>query len=52
MGGPLPQLPLELDKLKPVVVCGDMNVAHQDIDIKNAKANRGNSGFTDEEEEK
>lgn len=40
---------LELDKLKPVVVCGDMNVAHQDIDIKNAKANRGNSGFTDEE---
>lgn len=40
---------LELDKLKPVVVCGDLNVAHEDIDIKNAKANRGNSGFTDEE---
>ncbi|WP_239618098.1 exodeoxyribonuclease III [Cohnella mopanensis] len=39
----------ELDKLKPVIVCGDLNVAHQEIDIKNAKANRGNSGFTDEE---
>jgi len=42
----------ELDKLKPVVVCGDLNVAHQEIDIKNAKSNRGNSGFTDEEREK
>ena len=40
---------LELDKDKPVVVCGDLNVAHREIDIKNAKANRGNSGFTDEE---
>ncbi len=40
---------LELDKLKPVIVCGDLNVAHKDIDLKNAKANRGNSGFTDEE---
>lgn len=40
---------LELDKLKPVIVCGDLNVAHEDIDLKNAKANRGNSGFTDEE---
>lgn len=40
---------LELDKLKPVVVCGDLNVAREDIDIKNAKGNRGNSGFTDEE---
>lgn len=39
----------ELDKLKPVIVCGDLNVAHMDIDLKNAKANRGNSGFTDEE---
>ncbi|RKP48003.1 exodeoxyribonuclease III [Cohnella endophytica] len=38
-----------LDKLKPVIVCGDLNVAHQEIDIKNAKSNRGNSGFTDEE---
>lgn len=40
---------LELDKLKPVIVCGDLNVAHQEIDLKNAKPNRGNSGFTDEE---
>lgn len=40
---------LALDKHKPVVVCGDLNVAHQEIDIKNAKSNRGNSGFTDEE---
>jgi len=43
---------LELDKKKPVVACGDLNVAHQEIDIKNAKSNRGNSGFTDEEREK
>ncbi|WP_342481949.1 exodeoxyribonuclease III [Paenibacillus sp. FSL L8-0340] len=40
---------LALDQHKPVVVCGDLNVAHQDIDLKNAKSNRGNSGFTDEE---
>lgn len=40
---------LELDRSKPVLVCGDLNVAHQEIDLKNAKANRGNSGFTDEE---
>ncbi|NUU64327.1 exodeoxyribonuclease III [Paenibacillus agri] len=38
-----------LDAIKPVIVCGDLNVAHEDIDLKNAKANRGNSGFTDEE---
>jgi exodeoxyribonuclease-3 len=38
-----------LDKLKPVVVCGDLNVAHAEIDIKNAKSNHGNSGFTAEE---
>ncbi|AIQ46897.1 exodeoxyribonuclease III [Paenibacillus sp. FSL R7-0273] len=43
---------LELDRLKPVLVCGDLNVAHADIDLKNAKANRGNSGFTDEERAK
>ncbi|TVX96880.1 exodeoxyribonuclease III [Cohnella terricola] len=43
---------LDLDKKKPVVACGDLNVAHQEIDIKNAKPNRGNSGFTDEEREK
>ncbi len=42
----------ELDQLKPVIVCGDLNVAHQEIDIKNAKGNRGASGFTDEEREK
>lgn len=41
-----------LDERKPVIVCGDMNVAHQEIDIKNAKSNRGNSGFTDEERDK
>lgn len=39
----------QLDAHKPVIVCGDLNVAHQEIDIKNAKSNRGNSGFTDEE---
>ena len=41
-----------LDKKKPVVVCGDMNVAHEEIDIKNPKTNRRNAGFTDEEREK
>jgi exodeoxyribonuclease III len=40
---------LELEKRKPVILCGDLNVAHQDIDLKNARANRGNSGFTEEE---
>ena len=40
-----------LDGKKPVVVCGDMNVAHQEVDLKNAKSNRGNAGFTDEERE-
>lgn len=39
----------ELDARKPVIVCGDLNVAHQEIDIKNARSNIGNSGFTDEE---
>ena len=43
---------LELDKIKPVVVCGDLNVAHQEIDLKNPKTNRKNAGFTDEEREK
>ena len=41
-----------LDKTKPVIVCGDMNVAHEEIDIKNPKSNRRNAGFTDEEREK
>lgn len=40
---------LELDARKPVIMCGDMNVAHEEIDLKNAKGNRGNSGFTEEE---
>ncbi|WP_134703441.1 exodeoxyribonuclease III [Ammoniphilus sp. YIM 78166] len=40
---------LELDAKKPVILCGDLNVAHQEIDLKNPKTNRGNSGFTEEE---
>ncbi|WP_160720933.1 exodeoxyribonuclease III [Bacillus sp. USDA818B3_A] len=39
----------DLDKKKPVVFCGDLNVAHQEIDLRNPKSNIGNSGFTDEE---
>ena len=39
----------ELDKLKPVIVCGDLNVAHQEIDLKNPKSNIGNPGFSYEE---
>lgn len=39
----------KLDKMKPVILCGDLNVAHQEIDIRNVKSNIGNSGFTDEE---
>jgi len=39
----------ELDKSKPVIVCGDMNVAHEEIDLKNPKQNVGNAGFSDEE---
>lgn len=42
----------KLDKLKPVIICGDFNVAHNEIDIKNAKQNIGNAGFTYEEREK
>lgn len=38
-----------LDEKKPVIVCGDLNVAHQEIDLKNPKSNRGNAGFSDEE---
>ncbi|MCQ4949943.1 exodeoxyribonuclease III [Bittarella massiliensis (ex Durand et al. 2017)] len=41
-----------LDEKKPVIVCGDMNVAHQEIDLKNPKSNRGNAGFSDQEREK
>ncbi|WP_297212360.1 exodeoxyribonuclease III [uncultured Flavonifractor sp.] len=43
---------LELDKKKPVVLCGDLNVAHEEIDLKNPKSNRGNAGFSDQEREK
>lgn len=43
---------LNLNKKKPVIVCGDLNVAHQEIDLKNPKTNRKNAGFTDEEREK
>lgn len=39
----------ELDKKKPVIICGDMNVAHKEIDLKNPSGNRMNPGFTDEE---
>ena len=42
----------KLEEKKPVIYCGDLNVAHKEIDIKNAKSNRGHSGFTDEEREK
>jgi exodeoxyribonuclease-3 len=43
---------IDLDQDKPVLLCGDLNVAHQEIDLKNPKSNKGNSGFTDEEREK
>lgn len=43
---------IELDKKKPVIYCGDLNVAHQEIDLKNPKANRKNAGFSDEERAK
>lgn len=42
----------QLDQQKPVIVCGDMNVAHEEIDLKNPKTNRRNAGFTDEERQK
>lgn len=42
----------KLDETKPVIICGDLNVAHQEIDLKNPKTNRKNAGFTDEEREK
>ena len=41
----------QLDELKPVIACGDLNVAHQEIDLKNPSSNRGNAGFSDEERE-
>jgi exodeoxyribonuclease-3 len=39
----------KLDSMKPVILCGDLNVAHTEIDLKNPKSNRGNAGFSDEE---
>ena len=42
----------KLDKIKPVIICGDLNVAHNEIDLKNPKQNRKNAGFTDEERDK
>ncbi len=43
---------LKLNKTKPVIMCGDLNVAHKEIDLKNPKSNRGNAGFTNEERDK
>ena len=43
---------INLNKTKPVIMCGDLNVAHKEIDLKNPKANRKNAGFTDEERNK
>ena len=43
---------LELNKKKPVIMCGDLNVAHEEIDLKNPKTNKGNAGFTNEERNK
>src|SRR5699024_3259701 len=42
----------KLEEKKPVIVCGDLNVAHEEIDLKNPKTNRKNAGFTDEERER
>jgi exodeoxyribonuclease-3 len=42
----------QLDTIKPVIICGDLNVAHHEIDLKNPKSNRNNSGFTQEERDK
>ena len=43
---------IKLDKMKPVILCGDLNVAHKEIDLKNPSTNHHNAGFTDEEREK
>ena len=43
---------MRLDRQKPVILCGDLNVAHEEIDLKNPKTNRQNAGFTDEERQK
>lgn len=46
------QYVIDLEKQKPVILCGDLNVAHREIDLKNWKSNKGNSGFTEEERQK
>ncbi|MBZ5751034.1 exodeoxyribonuclease III [Metabacillus rhizolycopersici] len=46
------QYMIDLERKKPVILCGDLNVAHQEIDLKNSKSNKGNSGFTEEERRK
>ena len=43
---------VELDARKPTIICGDLNVAHKEIDLKNPKSNRKSAGFTDEERQK
>lgn len=43
---------IQLDKIKPVIYCGDLNVAHKEIDLKNPSSNHNNAGFTDQEREK
>ena len=43
---------MSLDRTKPVIYCGDLNVAHEEIDLKNPKTNRGNAGFSDQERDK
>lgn len=43
---------IKLDKIKPIILCGDLNVAHKEIDLKNPKTNKRNAGFTDEERNK
>lgn len=49
MGGGFSGLSEKLEEKKPVIYAGDLNVAHEEIDLKNPKTNRGNAGFTDEE---
>lgn len=49
MGGGFSDLSEKLEEKKPVIYAGDLNVAHEEIDLKNPKTNRGNAGFTDEE---
>ena len=52
MGGRFSYILEKLEETKPVIFCGDLNVAHTEIDLKNPKTNRENAGFTDEERQK